>query len=211
MEPQFQSSFIPKKPAVSIPSAPAAPTHSFNIFSIAATVILVATILAAGGLFAYKQILNGQIDKANADIVAARDAFQPDTIKELIDVSGRLMSAQKLLNSHIALSYMLDNLQSMTFKKIRFNNFNFSSKEGVPTISMDVEGQSYNVLVQQYDIFSQDTSIQNPSFSDFTVTDNGNVTTKFIGTIDPSLISYKKSIEPIESTQSIESATSTNQ
>ncbi len=186
---------------------PVATGRSTNYFSVFAWIVLIATVLAAGGLFAYQKILTGQINKANAEIVSARDSFQPDTIKELVDVAGQIMSVQGLLNSHVAVSRLLETLQSLILKNAQFNNFQFSIPAGVPSISMDVEAKSYNALAEQYNIFSQNTVIQDPSFLNYTLLDNGDVSTKFTGTIDPILISYKDSIESSASA----AATTTNQ
>ena len=85
MDPRFNTSFIPKKPAVDIPSSPGSyHTTSVNIFSVLAGIIFTVAVLGAVGVFGYKIMLKNQISAAGKEIDAARNAFEVDKIKELI-------------------------------------------------------------------------------------------------------------------------------
>jgi hypothetical protein len=201
MDPKFQTSFIPKKPVVGGVNEPAGLSRPIGIFSVFMWFAFIITVLTTLALFGYKQVLNSQISQAEKDIVSAREAFQPETLKELVDVSSRITLTQRLLNSHVLTSQILDMLQNLILKKVRLNNFTLSSKENVPTISMDLEASSYNALAQQSIVFSKSTEIKNPQFTDFTVLDTGNITTKFTATLDPSLLSYKKVIDSLNTNQ----------
>ena len=63
------------------------------------------------------------------------------------------------------------------------------------------EAQTYNALAQQSDIFSKNDFIKDQIFSDFSLTDNGNITSKFFANLNPQLTSYKKALENISSSQ----------
>lgn len=209
MEPKFQTSFIPKK-QISIGSdALLPPIRGTGILSFLATIIFVVTLVAMGGMYGYKIILNKQVVQADSDLASSRASFEPDTINNLIDVSSRIMSAQQLLKNHVVLSELFNVLQSLTVKKVKFSNFSFKKQNNLSVVSMDGEAQSYNALAAQADVFSKSEFIKNPVFSDFALSETGMVTVKFTATIDPSLISYKRLVDSVasptpESTESTE-------
>ena len=199
MEPQFQTSFIPKKPILSGTRDSLSSDHSTNLFSVFSTIVFIIALILCGALFAYKQLLTQQIQQSNASVLSAKDAFQPDTIRELTDVSSRISATQKLLNSHIAVYQVFDILQLFTLKKVRFSNFDFQNKQGVLAISMNVESQSYNALATQLDTFSKTESVKTPTFTDFDISDNGNVITRFQATINPVALSYRNAVGALNS------------
>jgi hypothetical protein len=194
MDTQFQTSFIPKKSTdsgIRIINA----KEPISLFSILTTVIVIATIVASGVLFAYQQILKSQISQAEKDIVAAKQAFQPDTIKQLITASSQIDFTERLLNSHILINQIFNLLQNLTVKKIAFTDFTYINKNGSPSVVMDGESQSYNALVEQYSIFNQSGLILNPEFSDFALSTDGNITFKLSANVDPSVILYQKVVQ----------------
>jgi hypothetical protein len=191
MEPQFQTSFIPKKSVdggIKVVNA----KEPTSIFSILVWLVVIATIVISLGLFGYQRLLESQISQAESNIAATRDAFQPETIGQLVNVSNQISFTQKLLNSHVLVNKILDVLQNLTVKKIYFADLTYSSALAAPTIAMAGESQSYNALMQQYNIFNDSGLIQNQTFSDFSLTQDGNISFKFSGQVDPSVISYQK-------------------
>lgn len=195
MEPQFQTSFIPKK-AIDQKLKMVGAKEPVNIFSVIVWLLLIATIAVSSGLFIYQRVLQNQISQAETNIIAAKEAFQLDTIEQMINASNQISTAEKLLNSHILINKMFNLLQSLTVKKIYFVDFFYSA--GVqPSILMNGESQSYNALAEQSDIFKQNSSIQNPQFSNFILNQDGNISFKFSGNIDPIVISYQKTVEAV--------------
>ena len=201
MEPKFQTSFIPKKPIGSSQLVGSPVVHEINIFSLIATIFFVVTILTYGGLLFYKGLLQGQIEEAGRNINTARSAFQLNKIQELITANSRITMTNTLLEKHVVVSKLFLLLQELTMKKIRFDNFVYSNKNGVPNLSMKAESQTYNALAEQEDAFSKNEFIKNPQFSNFGQGVNGLVTADFISDLDPTLISYKKAVEAMTSTQ----------
>ncbi len=192
MEPKFQTSFIPKSPVVSGGEPHVSFARTSSIFSIVATILFIITLLVSVGLFIYKGSLNSQISDSDKSLNAAREAFQPEKIQELLDANSRITSAKTLLDSHVAVSQFLILLQSLTVKNLRFDNLVYVNKGNTPTVSMDVEAGSYNALAAQEDVFSKNEFIKSANFSDFSLSDNGSIRAKFFGTLDPQLVSYKK-------------------
>src|SRR4029078_12292211 len=113
--------------------------------------------------------------QADRDINAARASFELDKIQSLLDANARISAVKGLLDKHVAVSQLLALLESLTVKHIRFSDFSYNNKEGNPTLSMNTEAKDYNALASQSDIFSKNDFIQSPYFSDFSLSDNGNV------------------------------------
>lgn len=195
MDPKFQTSFIPKGPVVSDSKNIEPPIHSVNIFSSVATTIFVLTILLVGGIFGYKIMLNNQIKNADNEIIKAKQSFEIDSVKNIIDVSSKISSTQGLLNRHIAVSELFNLLQNIIFKKVSLSNFKYENTENGIVINMNIEAQGYNALAGQFDEISKNNLITNPKLSDFELQDNGNIKAKFTAMINPDMVSYKKSIE----------------
>lgn len=194
MEPKFQTSFIPKKP-VSGESERVRAVHDLNIFSLIATIVFISTVLLFGGLFFYKSLLIKQITKAGEDVNAARSAIQPATINELIDNNSRISTSVGLLEKHVVTSKLLLLLSDLAVKKLHFNDFSYSSKSGGPTVKIRGEVLTYNAMAKQYEIFNNSPYLKNMSFSDISLTENGNIKFQISSSVDSGLLSYKKSLE----------------
>ena len=199
MEPQFQTSFIPKKPIVS--NAPIAVSNfsgsghsTVSIFNVICIAIFVVVIMAWGALFSYKIYLQKQISSVDQQISAARDAFQPETIKQLLDVSQKISSTKVVLENHRAVSAIIDFLESSTIRKMKFNSMSFSNKEGKIVLTLEGESPSYADIAVQSQIFASETRLTDQGFSSFDLTDTGNVKTTFSAVINPNMISYKEKV-----------------
>ena len=197
MDKDSQTSFIPKKPIGSPQGSGISVIHSTNVFSIVATAVFIVTILTSGGLFFYKNLLTNQIKEANKNIITAREAFEPEKIKELVDVNNRIVSAKRLLENHTVVSKVLSLMENLTIKKLRFTEFTYTNKANNPTINVSGEVQTYNALAEQQDIFLKNESIKEPTFSNFNLGDSGYILVSFSAKVDPNFVSYKKTVESL--------------
>ena len=195
MEPKFQTSFIPKRPVMDNPKSALPVVKTTNIFSVAANLIFVLTLLASAGLFGYKYLLIKQITDADRQLNAAREAFEADKVEDLLDASTRITTTKNLLEKHFVVSEILVLMQQLTVKNMRFDEFNFKNKNGSPTLEMIGEGSTYNAIAEQSDTFNQNGFFKNQTFNDFSLTDTGTVRAKYLTNLSPELISYKKLIE----------------
>ena len=196
MEPKFNTSFIPKRPVISTTSSIMTKIYSTNIFSVIATVFFLVTIIISGGLYFYKRVLTNQINQASSDINTAREALQIDKIQDLIDANVRIKASKNLVEKHVMVSKLLLLLETLTIKNVRFTKFTYTNN-GTPNLSSSAEAQTYNALIQQEKIFSENEFIKNPNFSNFVLTTNGKIVFDFNTTLVPDLLSYKKSIEAL--------------
>ena len=201
MEPKFQTSFIPKSPATALGVSKIPSSLQNKTVTIVGIVIFVIALSTSIGVFFYKNMLNGQLVQADKDLSAAREAFAPEKIQELMDQNAKRGWAKSLLEKHITTSELLLLIQSLVVKTIRATTMTYSYKEGVPTIVMDLDASSYNALADQSRIFLQNNYIINPNFLNFTLSDNGNVKSTFNASINPTLVSYKEAIKSLSINQ----------
>jgi hypothetical protein len=201
MDPKFQTSFIPKSPVISQQKQASVSMPAIDIFSTVSTVVFFLTLILLGGAFGYEFYLKNQIELVKAEVVKANESYQLQDAKNIIAANSRLMSIKRLVDRHIAMSEMFSLLQTLTLKKVAFSNFSYKSIGGENEITMDTEAQTYNALAQQLAAFSENSYIKKPRFTDFALSENGNIKTKFTAVIDPSLVSYKKAVEALSQNQ----------
>jgi hypothetical protein len=195
MEPKFQTSFIPKKIVDDDSRNRVTINAETNIFTLTASIVFVIISLLYGGLFFYKGVVVKEVEKARQDLISASDAIQPEKIQEIIDNNTRINNSLEILDKHLATSKLMMFLSDSTIKKLKFNEFLYQNKDGIASVIIDSEVQTYNAFAYQQEILAKSDFVINPSFTDISLSDNGNVKFKFSGRIDQSLVSYKKALE----------------
>ncbi len=209
MQPTFQTSFIPKKSIINEPGHSSNVVRDINIISIISNTIFVISLATFGGLFLYKMILLSQISKADEDLKKAKAVYQVEKVQELVDVDAKITSARRIINNHVSTSEILYLMQDLIVKKVRLTKLSYNKQNNIPTLTMAGEAQTYNAVVEQSNIFSQNPYIVNPTFGDFSLQDNGNVKITFTSGIDTTVISYMKAedtaVDQVESTVTDES------
>ncbi len=200
MQPNFQTSFIPKKP-VSGETEKVNVVHDTDLFTLAATITFIVTALLYGGLYFYNNLLVKQIGEAGKQLEEARAAILPEKIKELADADSRIATVNGLLEKHVVNSKMLVLLGDLAVTKLQFNDLTYTNKTGSPVLKINGEVQTYNALAQQQDILTKNEYVKNPVFSNITLSETGNIKFQFTSSVDLSLVSYKKTVESISINQ----------
>jgi len=193
MDPKFQSSFIPKGPVAS-PASFAPPKKSGGLFGFIASVIFFIAVAISAGLFGYEKYLLSSITQRGDHLKQAKEALNPDLIKDLLKLNSRINSTEDILSKHTVLSPLFDFLESSTYKSVRFTSFKFSSDKDL-AISMGGQARGYAAVALQADILSRSKYIKNPVFSDLLLDDKGNVLFSFKATLNPDIVSYKRQVE----------------
>lgn len=201
MEPKFQTSFIPKRQVSVGPEKTFRSSEGTNIFSLAATIFIIATALMYGGLFFYKKSLIDGIAQVNQEIADARAAIDPDTITKLLDANARMKATLGLLERHVVTSNFLVFLGDSTIRSLKFNDFTYQNKEGTPTISVAGQVKSYNGLAYQQKVLEDNELVKGTNFSDIVLGDNGDIKFKLESKFDSTLVSYKTAIESLTNEQ----------
>jgi hypothetical protein len=175
VESKFQTSFIPKK---SLESRPAGggrrPAGLFRLFAI---LILLVALAVWGGVYLWKLYLNNKIQGAEQSLAASQKEFELGTVSTLTRLDTRLSASSNLMNNHLAISKIFAELQNITLKSVRFNDFSLSyggPDKGL-VLTMKGQAQSYASVAKQSDIFSQDHNFRSPIFSNLDLDTNGQI------------------------------------
>jgi hypothetical protein len=192
MDSQNTSSFIPKKTMVPGGAFP----RSSSLFSFVANLIFVVAIISLVVVFLYQKYLEGQISQMSANLSSTRVALQPNVISELSRSDARIISANELLNKHVALSDFFALLQSLTLQNLRFTSFSYSENaQGVLSVSMKGQAPTYATVAVQENIFNGNSNFINPTFSNLDLDDKGNVVFDFQSQLNPKVVSYKEQFD----------------
>ncbi len=191
MDPQFQTTFIPKKNLV---QSTGKPPHTTNFFTLMATIIMLTVIVVAGGMWGWKLYLKNHNTKLKTELDTNLKQFEPALISELSRLDTRIEASKTLLNQHVALSSFFDFLSDVTLPSVRFSSFKYAITGPKITVTMTGQAQSFGAVALQASEFlkpSNSAVVKNPLFSDLNLDTAGNVQFSFTGTLDPSKISYK--------------------
>jgi len=192
MEQNFQTSFIPKKPMIEERAVASRPTSLLTIISI---FIFIAVILASGGLYFYKGIVEKNIAKMSSDLTLAQNRFEPSKINQLQTLDKRLNSASIILSKHIAISPIFQSLQSLTMKTVRYTKFGYTfgdEKNAKVDVKMSGQAIGYRSIALQSDLFAKNKYLLDPVFSNLSLDDKGNVLFDLEFSVDPSFIDYEQ-------------------
>ncbi len=192
METKFQTSFIPKQP---VTDAPKHHTSAASLVFLVSFILFMASLAAAGAVFIYSQIINKNIKDGNEQLLVNKNAFDPNTIKEITRLNDRINSTYTLLKNHKGISTLFQVLSNTTLKSVQFNDFAYSSTGEKITLAMKGKAFNYETVALQSKSFT-DPALKNvfksPIFGDLNLDALGNVGFSFSASIDPLLVNYYK-------------------
>lgn len=182
-------------------SAPISPfggrgsSSNANPFAVIALVAFLAVAALAAGVFFYSGFLVREIRAADAQLAAVRKSFEPEFVEAAGRLNARLEAAEQALSRHIAPSLLFSLLERRTLEAVRFRDFSFEAKDEKSfTLSLSGEAKSFNAVALQSDVFGAEKYFTNPVFSNFTLSERGNVLFQFKTTVNPALIAYRETV-----------------
>ncbi|MEK7539346.1 MAG: hypothetical protein AAB595_01770 [Patescibacteria group bacterium] len=197
MEPNFQTSFIPKRPMV---AEHIATTRSVGVFTVIAIFILFTVLLATGALYFYKGVLAKNITQMETDLNLAKNRFEPSKITELQVLDKRLNASSEVLSNHTAITPIFQALSLITMKTVRYTKFSYdfgTEKNAKAVVKISGLAVGYRSVALQSDLFAKNKDLIDPVFSNLTLDDKGNVLFNLEFSVDPSFINYKKTLEVV--------------
>lgn len=210
MDNDFQTTFIPKKPLESSMPQQQAPIRRnpvTGIFTMVGVLLFVLAGIAAGGTYMYDNMLVTSIAEQEKQLKLAEDRIEQGFIVELQNLDKRLRNAQGLLAQHISLSPLFTLIEENTLKSIQYDSFEFSFEEGQPVALLTGRAKQYRAIAEQSVTFGENSLIESHVFSNFALTQKGQVS--FSLKIIPSndLLYFEKSLGRVASTQNVPSST----
>lgn len=191
MQDRVNTSFIPKT-SLQVERKKSAVQTSFGIINTIAVVVLIASIIAAGVMFGFEQYVKASIERKGDSLERARAAFEPKTIEELVRLDSRLSLGAALLETHLAPSYLFEEIEAITLESVRFRDFGFIEESpGVHVVTMSGEARSFNALALQSDAFGNSDFFEEAIFDGLNINETGNVIFSFKATVDTALLGYR--------------------
>lgn len=189
MDPQVPTSFIPKKPLVGESSS----VGGTGLVMLAAVLMFVVSLLAAGGTFMYGKYLDKSIADKDAQLKKAEGAFDTASIVDLSRLDIRLTQARTLLGSHVAPSGVFTLLSATTLERVQFTSLDLGIEgDGSAKIALTGVADSFSSLALQSDQFSAAKALRDVVISGITTDTSGRVQFSLSASIDPAILSYAK-------------------
>lgn len=192
METKFQSSFIPRGPMAPVSAATFQRNNKKGgLFGFLAFLIFTLSLIITVGVYAYEKYQVSHIAKMGQELEAARQSLEADALNQVMRLNSRIESAQKIVDSHTAMSPLYDFLEANTVKSVRFTDFKYEdTAEGIK-VKLGGDARGYSALALQAQLFNKTKYVRNPVFTDLHLDEKGNVKFSFTADIDKALISYK--------------------
>ena len=140
MNPETQSSFIPKKPLTTVGLHSSSSAFGSLLFLIALLLFL-ASVVSGGAVFAYSKYLTGTITSKVDSLNKGQAAFDPSTIQDLIRMDSRLNNAQVLLQKHVAPSVLFSFIAAQTLQRVSFGSFSYVLGDN-GSVSINLSGEA---------------------------------------------------------------------
>ena len=190
MTAEFRTSFIPKKTLAKKQQAIKPPV---SLLLVVSTFVFLVTAGAAGGLYAYRIVLEKRIDEQSAALQRSERAFDPRLITALKNLDLRLSTAKKLVNTHTAISPVFTFLEQTTLRSVQFTKLHFENTPGSPVLALQGSARDFMSLALQSDIYSQHEMIQQAVFSEFEASPEGDsVSFRVEMFLNPGILSYRE-------------------
>ncbi len=188
MDPQPQTSFIPKKPLIGETQP-----GGGGLLMLLAIFIFIVSVVAAGGAFAYGKFLDKALSDKDASLKKAEGAFDTASIVDLSRLDIRLGEARELLESHVAPSGVFTFLSATTLERVQFTSLALDiDTEGSGRIQLSGIADSFSSLALQSDQFGAAKVLRDVVFSGITTDAAGRVVFSVSASVDPSVLSYAK-------------------
>jgi hypothetical protein len=187
MDQNFQSSFIPKEPMTEEKVFKKKKAGVSGVLSLS---LFIVSIIASVGMYAYKSILNSDIQSLESQMASAEKSIDTKSIDEMVQFSNKLQAAKDIVSKHEVISGFMNSLASSTVSTVQFIDFKYSEVKGGLVVSMKGKTNSYASVALQENIFSQNKSFRLATFSNLTLGEGGLVLFDVSINVDPQIAVY---------------------
>lgn len=197
MENDFKTSFIPKQALVQSPVSTGRPISLVSTISL---VVLLLSVLLAGGTYGYEQLLASEITRPcpdpnqtvtkgcglKASLDKEKKALDEGLLTEFKRLAAKLNLASVLIDKHVTVLPIFDLLSKITLETVRYTSLDYNNL----TINIAGVAQSYEDIAVQSNVFDRERLISSFIFSDLNLDNQGNVVFKLVINLDPRLLKY---------------------
>ncbi|MBU1178793.1 hypothetical protein KKB69_00415 [Patescibacteria group bacterium] len=127
------------------------------------------------GTLVYKEVINRQLDDLSVSLERAKASFDSEAIKEMENLSSGISMVKNFIAYHPFPSRIFSFLEENTLSGVRFSRFDYSHDPVKEKVGLRGEAKNYAALAQQVKVFEKTKEIENFTFSNFVLTQGGNV------------------------------------
>lgn len=194
-------SFIPKSSSGKPKQKIIYQQAGLSIFMKASVFLFIASLLSFGGAYYYKTSVTTQIEDLTISLERARASFDPTLIAEIERLTADLAVAEKILGEHRLPSSIFSILGGLMHDEVKLSRFDYSytssRSSGIPgtvnkgfsgsnvRVSMAGEAKNYTILAEQSKIIEESNKLDAFSFSNFSLSEDGNVAFDFNMVLNP--------------------------
>ncbi len=157
------SSFIPKE--TNVTPKVMQRKRTFHVFGFIASAMLMTSLIAAIGVFAYGKFSEKKLEEAKVALVKEKSVDMESKMVEIAIFDRQLALTTRLLDNHIAPSRIFSELEKMTKNTVQFKSFKYTYDPGY-IAELEVKGgtdELTSVAVQKIEFAGQQL------FSEFSV------------------------------------------
>ncbi len=181
------TSFIAK--TTTLPK-PVYKSRGLGFLTIISVLLLIVSFAALAGVWLYMGVLRGDMDKLSADFDKTKKEFDIASIQDLSGVSVSIDVSKKILQSHIAVSRVMDLLEQNTLPDVRFVNFNYEGGE-TNLVTLSGDAKSYTTLAEQALVLEGVKNVDSLSLSNLSLRSGGRIGFDLAIVINPVLVNYQ--------------------
>lgn len=177
------TSFIPKaQPRFSAQVVSVGGAWLFNLGLVA----FIASLVAAGGLFAYGRSLAATRADWEEQVQGQEAELRPDLLAQIADLSSAIGVSRELIAGHVYASNSLLLLQSVTHPFVSFSSMSFS--RDAHKIELVGSANSYRSVAEQVGLFETHPQVEKVDFGGLSVSEKGLVNFKLAVIFKSSLL-----------------------
>lgn len=164
-----RSSFIPKEASGAIPTR-VRRKRTIHIFSLLTTLLLVASVAAAVGVYLYQDFLENRLEAAKTALNEISQAENESKMEEIRIYDEKLQLVHTLLDNHLAPSLLFEEIENSTKETVQFQSLEYTYDPGFEALLMlGGNTEEFTSLALQKMQFLEDTM-----FSEFLINEISN-------------------------------------
>jgi len=177
MDPQFRSSFIPKKNisgVVDKTKKQRIPENLLSYLSAGAFVIALVVSLAS---FGYQLFLENRLNAKGVELEMLRNTIEQEKIAEFQALDSKIRAARELLRNHVSMTNLFEYFEANTLPNVQFRSFDQEIGQDGSLLTTKLNGVAgdYATLALQSNIFNQGSVLSQITFSDISLDSFGRV------------------------------------
>lgn len=165
MPDQVNPSFIPKQNPAQLTRRN--PSRQVFVLAILSYTLIVAALLAAGGLYAYERYVNKSLAKEIESYNTEIASFNTEEFQNVVALSEQLTQAKKLLDGRVAMATVLDIIASSTIDTVQFTDAKLERLlNGDVSFEASAKTDSFDSILFQRRIYDEAAKIATVDLSD---------------------------------------------